>query len=43
MAALNEGNIQRARDILDANRDLIGKDPLGTQTPGWTDGIGKFI
>lgn len=26
MAALNEGNVPRARDILDANQDLIGRD-----------------
>ena len=38
MAALNEGNIQKARDILDANRSLIGKMRI-TGTGGST-GIG---
>ncbi len=28
MAALNEGNVSRARDILDSNQDLIGSDTV---------------
>ena len=36
MAALNEGNVQKARDILDANSNLIGSAslPTGVQTTG---------
>lgn len=38
MAALNEGNVQRAREILDANENLIGSVTL--PTGGGTTGIG---
>lgn len=38
MAALNEGNVSRAREILDANRDLINA-PISTLYPG-TTGVG---
>lgn len=38
MAALNEGNIQRARDILSANEHLIGK--INLPTTGSSTGIG---
>lgn len=40
MAALNEGNINKARDILDANENLIGKINLGPGIGG-TTGIGR--
>ena len=40
MAALNEGNINKARDILDANESLIGKVNLGPGIGG-TTGIGR--
>lgn len=39
MAALNEGNVQRARDILDANEHLIGR--ISIPTTGGSIGIGK--
>jgi hypothetical protein len=39
MAALNEGNIQRARDILSANEHLIGN--INLPTTGSSTGIGK--
>jgi molecular chaperone DnaK len=38
MAALNEGNVSRAREILDANRNLIGHDTI---ISGSTTGIGQ--
>ena len=38
MAALNEGNVSRARDILDANQDLIGHDTVISVSS--TTGIG---
>lgn len=38
MAALNEGNVQRARDILSANEHLIGN--INLPTTGATTGIG---
>jgi hypothetical protein len=38
MAALNEGNFSRAREILDANRNLIGRD---TRISSTTTGIGQ--
>jgi len=38
MAALNEGNVSRARDILDANQDLIGQDTVISESS--TTGIG---
>ena len=41
LAALNESNVQRARDILDANRDLIGKDTRIPTIPGGTGDLGK--
>lgn len=40
MAALNEGNINKAREILDANESLIGKVNLGPGIGG-TTGIGR--
>lgn len=39
MAALNEGNVSRARDILDANQDLIGHDTVISVSS--TTGIGQ--
>lgn len=39
MAALNEGNVSRARDILDANQNLIGRDIVITASS--TTGIGQ--
>lgn len=39
MAALNEGNVQRARDILSANEHLIGK--INFPTTGGSTGIGS--
>ena len=39
MAALNEGNVQRARDILSANENLIGR--ISLPTTGRSDSIGK--
>ena len=39
MAALNEGNVQRARDILSANEHLIGN--INLPTTGGTTGIGR--
>ena len=39
MAALNEGNVQHARDILSANEHLIGTIKL--PTTGGTTGIGE--
>ena len=39
MAALNEGNVQRARDILSANEHLIGN--VNISTGGGSDRIGK--
>ena len=39
MAALNEGNVQRARDILSANEHLIGN--VNIPTGGGSDGISK--
>lgn len=39
MAALNEGNVSRARDILDANRDLIGSNTVISAAS--TTGIGQ--
>lgn len=39
MSALNEGNVSRAREILDANRDLMGSIPSGPG--GGTTGLGK--
>jgi len=39
MAALNEGNVQRARDILSANESLIGK--VNIKRPGGGEGIGE--
>ena len=39
MAALNEGNVQRARDILSANEHLIGN--INLPTTGGSTGIGK--
>ena len=39
MAALNEGNVQRARDILSANEHLIGN--INLPTTGSSTGIGK--
>ncbi|MES5167728.1 hypothetical protein ABVC73_04180 [Prevotella melaninogenica] len=38
MAALNEGNVQRARDILSANEHLIGN--INLPATGATTGIG---
>ena len=38
MAALNEGNVQRARDILSANEHLIGN--INLPPTGATTGIG---
>ena len=40
MAALNEGNVNKARDILSANHSLIGTTGLGSG-PGWSTGIGS--
>ena len=37
MAALNEGNVQRARDILSANENLIGGVKFPTDGPPSTD------
>ena len=39
MAALNEGNVSRARDILDANQNLIGSDTVISVSS--TTGIGR--
>lgn len=39
MAALNEGNVQKARDILEANENLIGEVKL--PTGGGTTGLGS--
>jgi hypothetical protein len=39
MAALNEGNVQRARDILSANEHLIGN--INLPSTGGTTGIGR--
>lgn len=39
MGALNEGNVSRAREILDANRDLMGSIPTGQG--GGTTGLGN--
>lgn len=39
MAALNEGNVQKARDILEANENLIGEVRLSTG--GGTTGLGS--
>lgn len=38
MAALNEGNVSKAREILSANENLIGSVPL---SPSWTTRIGS--